>query len=596
MRMKAAIFVLATLLSTSSFAALEVERLEESITVLRTYTYGNAQGIDLNWVEQQIGLASGDAAIRARVEDALIASLEEAESDDAKQFLCRQLVTVGTARCVPVLAAMLTDAEMSHMARYALGRIEVPEAGAALHDALNRTSGKTKAGIINSLVEADYAEAAADILKLIDDSDSDVAVAAIKGAGHLGGADAVSALRALRSSAATDLQVEIDAAILARADRLARDSDEAAAKEIYGGYYAGEYGTHLRIAGLRGLVALSGVKANRILLKAIQGDDTDIRSDAVMQLASIEGPETAESFIELLDVVPAEVQELIVRSLATRGDVSAVSSIMQLTTSDDEYVRRASIEALGDIGGAESIPWLAEAAVSAKGQEKEIALASLTRMRGIGVPEAFIELAQSGEPDSRLEVIRAIGLRVDHEPFETLYRLAKEDELKDIRREAIASMGRIGLPKDLDELVGLVVAPKHPEDRGTVLRSIGSMFNRVHDARAQAEPILAALNDASEEATISLLGLLSTPATREALEAVGAAVESSNSEVSDAAIRTLGKWPNPAPVEQLYTIAAESDNESHKLLALRGYIRLAPLTPGPHCGLCQRAGVGGTRR
>jgi hypothetical protein len=43
----------------------------------------------------------------------------------------------------------------------------------------------------------------------------------------------------------------------------------------------------------------------------------------------------------------------------------------------------------------------------------------------------------------------------------------------------------------------------------------------------------------------------------------------------------MGEWPNPAPVEQLYQIASESDNKIHRILALRGYIRLAPLTSDP---------------
>jgi len=580
MKTNVVFLISAVLLSATSMAA-DVDRLEKSIETLRVYEYGKSKGIDLNWIEQQVALASVDRAVRTKVEDALIASLAKAETNDAKQFLCRQLITVGTARCVPQLESMLADAEMSHMARYALGRIEAPEAGAALHKALGRTSGKTKAGIINTLVQNEYTAAAADIIELVGDPDNNVAVAAIRGAGHLGGKPAVDVLRKMRPSAAKETQVEIDSAILKGARKFIQDGDSAAATEIYRQYYTGGYSGHLRVAGLRGLVELSGPEAAEILIDAIKGEDPGIRRNAVAMMASIEGPETTAIFVDLAKSVPVDAQESIVRSLASRGDVAAAPVIMGLTTSSDENVRQAAFEALGDIGGAPAIPCLAKVAASASGREKEIVRASLVRMRGKGIGKAFIEQANLGGPDNRIEVIRAIGLRQDYEPFATLQGIATSDEDDAIRREAVVSMGRIGTAADLDEIVGMAIAPKSPKDRDAVLRAIGIVFNKMHDANAQAGPILAALKNAPEEAKTSLLSLLSTPATPDALEAVSAAVASSNNDISDAAIRALGGWPNPAPVEQLYQIASESDNEIHRILALRGYIRLAPLTSDP---------------
>ena len=69
----------------------------------------------------------------------------------AKDFACRTLTVIGTAASVPALAALLADAELSHMARYALERIPAPEAAAALRDALPKLSGKLKIGVIGSL-------------------------------------------------------------------------------------------------------------------------------------------------------------------------------------------------------------------------------------------------------------------------------------------------------------------------------------------------------------------------------------------------------------------------------------------------------------
>ena len=92
---------------------------------------------------------------------------------------------------------------------------------------------------------------------------------------------------------------------------------------------------------------------------------------------------------------------------------------------------------------------------------------------------------------------------------------------------------------------------------------------------------LLRLKAVPDESKAPLLSLLAIPATSDALKAVIAAVDSPDRTVSDAAVRALGDWPNPEPVDTLYRIASSGNNPVHKILALRGYIRLAPLTKDP---------------
>src|ERR1039457_2146988 len=68
-----------------------------------------------------------------------------------KPAACARLKRSGTAQSVPALAALLTDEQLSHSARYALESMQTAKAGQALADALGKTSELTKVGIINSL-------------------------------------------------------------------------------------------------------------------------------------------------------------------------------------------------------------------------------------------------------------------------------------------------------------------------------------------------------------------------------------------------------------------------------------------------------------
>jgi len=107
----------------------------------------------------------------------LIAVLQSAASPREKEAACAQLKRIGTEKSVPALAALLTDENLSHFARYALEPMQAPEAGAALIAALQKTSGSNEVGIINSLAARHEKAAIASLGLLLSDATVDVAVA-----------------------------------------------------------------------------------------------------------------------------------------------------------------------------------------------------------------------------------------------------------------------------------------------------------------------------------------------------------------------------------------------------------------------------------
>lgn len=89
----------------------------------------------------------------AKLEQQLLSSLALPECTAAgRAFLCRMLALVGSAKCVPALAALVRDPRTADAARTALEIIPGPEASAALRDALAALPGPAKAGVIGSLV------------------------------------------------------------------------------------------------------------------------------------------------------------------------------------------------------------------------------------------------------------------------------------------------------------------------------------------------------------------------------------------------------------------------------------------------------------
>jgi hypothetical protein len=72
-------------------------------------------------------------------------------TEAGRAFLCRMLALVGSAKCVPALAALVRDPKTADAARTALEVIPGPEASTALRDALASLPGNAKAGLIGSI-------------------------------------------------------------------------------------------------------------------------------------------------------------------------------------------------------------------------------------------------------------------------------------------------------------------------------------------------------------------------------------------------------------------------------------------------------------
>ena len=555
------------------------EQLDKALKDVVAFEYGKNTG-PLVQIERMVVESATDTKLREAVEIRIIQALGSDSTRDAKSFLCRQLRTIGTARCVPELAKLLTDPELSHMARYALGRIDAPEVGPALHRALKDTSGKTKVGIINTLVEVNYGQALADFMKLIGNSDKDVAVAAIRATGHFPCNSSVGALRKARSSAEKDIQIEIDAALLTSAEVFLANGDKKRSAVIYKDFYSGNYPGYLRIAGLRGLALSQGTEAASLLIEAIKDGDSDLRRSAIEFMTKVKGKEATGAFVDMLPSLQPEAQVLVLGALGDRGDTSAAPAVMTATRSQHQEVRVAALEALGSVGDATAVPMLAQTAATAGGNEKKVARVSLLRLSGDNIDSVLIKSINSGDAEVRTEIIRAIATRGITQAAGELLKMAKDDN-ETVRRESIRALGVLVDVSETDTLIEFAVNPKDVEDLPVFEQTIVTVFRRIKDKDSQAEPVLAALDGATDEAKSMLVRLLGKPATPKALVAVRAALKDSNDEVKDAAVRTLSDWPNAEPAVDLLSLAQESTNKTHKVLALRGYVRMAGMSDNP---------------
>jgi HEAT repeat protein len=190
------------------------------------------------------------------LETKLAAVLPTAAPRAAKDFVGRKLAIIGTAESVPALAALLPDKDLSHMARYALERIPVPEAGKALRDALAKTSGTEKAGVAGSLGARRDVESIADLCALVGDSDASIALAAATALGDIGTVESAKALQEAKP-AADAVKLRVADAQLTAGERLLAAGDKAGALAVYKSLVSSK-AKNVRLAATRGLLLASG--------------------------------------------------------------------------------------------------------------------------------------------------------------------------------------------------------------------------------------------------------------------------------------------------------------------------------------------------
>jgi len=231
--------------------------LEEAFAALKTYDWGTDR-TPLQEIDKAVIATRGDDAQRKVLELQLAEVLKTDVSRDAKDYVCRKLMLIGTAASVPALADLLSNKDLSHMARYALERNPSPEALQALRDALPKLSAPQKIGIISSLGSRRDGQSVDALGKLLTDADPMVARAAATSLGDIRSSQSAKALSEAKVTA--EVQPAVTDASLFCAGGLLAEGKKDEALKIYQSFAGDKYPKHVRVAATKGVLACASGK------------------------------------------------------------------------------------------------------------------------------------------------------------------------------------------------------------------------------------------------------------------------------------------------------------------------------------------------
>ena len=318
------------------------------------------------------------------------------------------------------------------------------------------------------------------------------------------------------------------------------------------------------------------VQAADLAAAALKDSHPKLRRAAAKLVCETGCPKLLGAVLSGLSALPADSAATL---LDLVDDPVALPSVLAAASSGDEAVRTAAFGALGRVGNAASVPLLLGIAAGSSGAEQAAARQGLQRVRGAEIDAALAATAERGELPLRAEAIRTLAARSAVSAVPLLLKTA-EDDNEAVRIESLVALGVLADPPTLPGLVKLLAAAPTAGQRTAAEKAVLATCQRSQDTDAAAAIVVAALPGSNADSHCALLRVVARVPSGRSLEELRAARRNPDAAVQDTAIRGLTDWPDARAIADMPEIARTAESLPHKVLALRGLVRMAALSGG----------------
>ncbi len=493
-----------------------------------------------------------------------------------KARACEELAVVGDKEAVPILAGLLGDERLGDYARFALEPIEDASVDRVFRQALGRLEGRLLAGLVNSIGVRGDAEAVGALGRLARDEGSGVAGEAVAALGRIATDEAIRTISGILTRGPAGLRTVAGDACLAAAWRLADHGKKEQAVKLYQTVGKTEVPDQIRAAAIYGEILVRGADGIPLLIEQL-GSNDPMRVEVALRAArDLPGDQVIRSLVGELNKSGPILQVLLIQALADRGGAVAYEGIKAMAAGDSPAVRLEVIKVLGRVGDVSAVPVLVKS-VGGTGREASAAAAALRTLEGDGVDKAIIEALKSAEGGTRIKLIGILSDRGDNVATPALLLDAGSADAA-IASAAFKALTVLADGPDVGALAGLLADLQSEDARSYAENAVVAAALKIEDQDKRADAVLAELGSAEAiPVRCSMLRVLGRVANREAFAAVQSAAGDKKSDIQDTAVRALAAWPDSMALEALSSISQHSSNNTHRVLALRGYVRLLGL-------------------
>jgi HEAT repeat protein len=516
-------------------------------------------------------------------------------SDDAtlkdKIDACRQLATLGGKDAIPVLAPLLENPELSDMARYALEPNPDPSVNVVLREALSKVEGRQLVGVIASLgVRRDVAAVPA-LVALMDHANADIAQAAARALGSIGTVEAGRALLAAAEYAPSGNLVAFCEGLARCAENLASEGQRDAALAIYDHYEDTWLPNQVRQAALRGAIRTRGDDGLTLLRRALAAPEYILFAAAARTAIEMKDPAVTRVLVAALPSLVEDRQVVVADTLGERGDAAGAKALLSLTQSGTPSVRVAAVQALGRLAGPTTMPMLEGLLASSDEAVRNAAREAYASLRGPGVDRAVLDMLRDLDPDTQLLAIELVKRRRMTKALPALLQAAEGTQAR-VRPAALRAVAELGSGAQLTAVLDLLMNTKVAADREAAESAASQICARAESPEALTGAVIDRLGRGTPPQREALVRLLGGIGGGQALQAVRSSLKDSDTTVRGIALRTLADWQTADAAPALLEIASDPASPTEKVVALRGYLRLAAqaeMSAADRLSLCRNA-------
>jgi HEAT repeat protein len=531
------------------------------------------------------------APVAAEDEQPLINILQSDAPKAEKAITCKKLAVWGSGDCVPAVAALLDDPELTSWARIALEVIPDPAADQALREAMGRLEGRSLIGVINSIGVRQDESAVDALIERMGGSDADVASASAAALGHIGNEAATAALEKALGEVPEEVRSAVAEGCILCAERLLSDGSAEEAARLYDEVRAADLPKQRIVEATRGAILARGADGIPLLVEQLNSSDKVMVALGLTAARELAGPGVSKNLVNALNDIAPDLQALLILAMADRGDAEAMPAMLEAVKSGPPAVRIAAIEVLKSIGDASSVPVLLQIAAEDDADVAAAAIATLTALPGDEVDADLVARLGAAAGAERLALIELVGARrIDAVPplIEAI-----DDSDAAVRAAALKALGQVAKLDNVSVLIERVVDPPQAEDAEVALEALKAACIRMPDREACAGQLAAALDQATAGAKDAILDTLKEMGGQTALDTVAKMARSEDAQLQDTATRILGQWMT-ADAGPVLLELANDPNCRYQVRALRGYIRLprqfgSQLDDAQRVDMCEKA-------
>lgn len=539
----------------------------------------------LQWQESQQAVAAIETIVRSAddetqgdVEERAIALLESDAPFSSKQYVMRVLAVIGTENCIDTVSGYLTDEKLSHMARFVLVGAGGSKAEQELIDALNETNGTVKAGVINSLGSMRSKKAVDELLPLLYSGDKEIAAASLMALADIAAPKAQRAVENVYNKDVGNFDKQTAADAYLRLAMTIEGQNKSDAEKLYANLFENAQEEYLRIAGFTGLLRVTQGQGDieDLVQSGLSHSNQRIRKMAGVYLMETAQPEVFEQFARKINSYTPQAKVALIDAFKARNYRKGRELLLGNLDSSDQQVKAASISALTELGSVGDIPRITDLLSSSDRDIQKAAVICLKSYKASGADEALITQLKKAQTALKIELIEILNFREAKGSLAVIQDYIDSPDRK-LSRAALEIFADLGSASDLPVLIDSLNGADGFRERRYRTSAISKICLKEPENSGQF--IINAYRSAESELKPEYLKLLSVTGYDRKLEVIRQAAQAGSKDLRDTAVRLLANWDGPEVMDDLLEMIKTSDNDTYRILALRGYINLLRQKP-----------------